>query len=1482
MKKIFMSFFVGLSLVFGEIVDPITGRLSFDSYTDLSIEVPGVTFEVVRSYESGTVDTPGVWKFRIDHLPEKITLNGDLGTPESYIVQGDRTFKINDSGEYTIDSGAKFLPVAYDRFVYVYSDQALFTIEFNSDGFPEVYYNFNNQPFLRIEYQDGLPTRFIRLPDNVIVGQIDWDSNLSLPTRVEAKRTNTSQTFTYDWSSSAQLEKIVDPFGNVLSFSYDSKDRLIEWTDSVSAAVHGSNAYMTVEYNTMSGRVERISNGYGPIFSYEFFNSAGDAPFVQRRTDWRGVVEERVYDENWDLEYVKADGILLYASSNLSENVEVVTNDGSNLRKVWSEDGSTLTVTNLKTGHVDRKRFNENGDLVEHIRPDGQILQSEYDSHDRVVLHRNITEDGSVFHVRISYQHPTLLLFDQIDFYGDGLLLEREIYEYDQAGRVKSIRNGEGELTSLEEYDNYNRIVRRLNDGDIMEFSYDDRDDFALKISRSDGFEIVNKRTETGISIGWSKFQDGDLVEDITGTQLVDENGVRTLRRFDSLSNYDVTEKVTLDGLVLESDSDGIKVVYGYDKYGRETSRVYSDGTGGSLVYDPSLLAYNGLGENRVVERRVGDLSIVPIFDDQGRKTGVRKTDLVTGEVIEYGGVFVDDTLRSFKDGLGVEVMLEQPEGGIFEQRAIEAPGTAVARILESSTDDLGLLSAFREPESGYEVQYERNETGLVVDVFRSGLGSAQFDYFDDRNLRFAVRPDSTRYDVERIGESIVRETWTSAEDEIVKVTETTAIEVDGMVKEVVTQSGSLIERSYFDEEGLLSGVSVSEDEAEIYKIEYQYDENYRVSGISGPGFDYSISYDPMGRITAVTDGAGGFYGVVYDGFDEVREYGNGMIVSTDRDAFGRIREVSASDDEGQVLWEESYEYDGVTVSETVGSHGHYVFNSDERGRLSSVEDGLTNATYERLNWSQLDGLTRYESQDEIEEFFLQPGSLLLFDFDGQDDRFAYDGRGNLTRYRTNSGTTWTYVYDIDDSLIEVKRDGETRAKFGYLDSGLRLWKQLPDGSKEYYVYLDHQLVAVLDNDFSVLETYSYHIDEFGDAVKPLWIKKNGNYHYFVLDRMWAPRCLVNENGVLVWQARYNAKSETVLIQDDFPCRLHISNRYFDEESGLYYNIARYFHPDLMRFLTPDPVGEEGGLDLYAYAAGRPHMEVDWTGLYSCPPCGEISLKNYSLNFDTKTKGSPIGALEKFGISKIKFEFKPKFKNRTCYECCDSGPYKDSYAAVVETQFLIASSAKAEITALCKPFLPRFDFMSICMGPVFYITGESNSFGAVKNGGCDDILCATAGLEFSLKLEIYASIIGELKPSKIGVGDKFDAKMLRKLRMLGFRSPVFNAISRWAKRDSWILKVAPSAKFEMGIGGVGKIKSIRFEFPICTDGPRWKEFAFKSLCWEVSPAVKGKLELKWSDRHKFYLEIDNKTVVQDWEEMLGVDYVWEGCVFNNQ
>ncbi|XVN73496.1 Putative deoxyribonuclease RhsC [Oligella sp. MSHR50489EDL] len=101
-------------------------------------------------------------------------------------------------------------------------------------------------------------------------------------------------------------------------------------------------------------------------------------------------------------------------------------------------------------------------------------------------------------------------------------------------------------------------------------------------------------------------------------------------------------------------------------------------------------------------------------------------------------------------------------------------------------------------------------------------------------------------------------------------------------------------------------------------------------------------------------------------------------------------------------------------------------------------------------------------------------------------------------------------------------------------------------------------------------------------------------YHY-VCDHLGTPQLLMNQGQEVVWEAEAKAWGETRVIShasvDDQVINNHrFQGQYYDAESQLHYNTFRYYDPELGRFISQDPIGLMGGINVYQYAPNP----VEW------------------------------------------------------------------------------------------------------------------------------------------------------------------------------------------------------------------------------------------------------------------------------------------------
>ncbi|WP_179949182.1 colicin E3/pyocin S6 family cytotoxin, partial [Burkholderia sp. RF4-BP95] len=98
------------------------------------------------------------------------------------------------------------------------------------------------------------------------------------------------------------------------------------------------------------------------------------------------------------------------------------------------------------------------------------------------------------------------------------------------------------------------------------------------------------------------------------------------------------------------------------------------------------------------------------------------------------------------------------------------------------------------------------------------------------------------------------------------------------------------------------------------------------------------------------------------------------------------------------------------------------------------------------------------------------------------------------------------------------------------------------------------------------------------------------------------PQELTDEAGELAWSARYQAWGEAREVISEAARKAGIANplrfagQYFDRETGLHYNRHRYYDPGSGRFVSKDPIGLAGGINVYQYAP-NPIEWIDPLGL---------------------------------------------------------------------------------------------------------------------------------------------------------------------------------------------------------------------------------------------------------------------------------------------
>jgi len=188
-----------------------------------------------------------------------------------------------------------------------------------------------------------------------------------------------------------------------------------------------------------------------------------------------------------------------------------------------------------------------------------------------------------------------------------------------------------------------------------------------------------------------------------------------------------------------------------------------------------------------------------------------------------------------------------------------------------------------------------------------------------------------------------------------------------------------------------------------------------------------------------------------------------------------------------------------------------------------------------------------------------------------------------------------------------------TVASYTYDSQNRRISKTVA-GMTTHYIYdLANRLIAETLADGTPIRDFFYLDNE------PLAVREyqtNPGLYYFLNDHLGTPQQLITPAGAVVWQAAYLPYGEAQVQVNTVVNNLRFPGQYFDSETGLHYNWNRYYDPITGHYISADPIGLEGGLNLYAYVGGNPVNWSDPWGLVSC---------TYSISSHTMTCTSNAG-----------------------------------------------------------------------------------------------------------------------------------------------------------------------------------------------------------------------------------------------------------------
>ncbi|RII77779.1 RHS repeat domain-containing protein, partial [Pseudomonas monteilii] len=163
-------------------------------------------------------------------------------------------------------------------------------------------------------------------------------------------------------------------------------------------------------------------------------------------------------------------------------------------------------------------------------------------------------------------------------------------------------------------------------------------------------------------------------------------------------------------------------------------------------------------------------------------------------------------------------------------------------------------------------------------------------------------------------------------------------------------------------------------------------------------------------------------------------------------------------------------------------------------------------------------------------------------------------------------------------------------------------------GRTTHYVFEPGTFVPVAQGVMNHIEemlhqpryAFPYDIDR-----DPVWQHKPtpkpfDTFGWYQCDQLGTPMEATGVSGQILWKGNYKAwgctVEQTTTDSPEHECNIRFQGQHFDVETGLHYNRYRYYSPAIGRFVSKDPVGFLGELNIFSFAE-NPIQWIDPYGL---------------------------------------------------------------------------------------------------------------------------------------------------------------------------------------------------------------------------------------------------------------------------------------------
>ena len=338
--------------------------------------------------------------------------------------------------------------------------------------------------------------------------------------------------------------------------------------------------------------------------------------------------------------------------------------------------------------------------------------------------------------------------------------------------------------------------------------------------------------------------------------------------------------------------------------------------------------------------------------------------------------------------------------------------------------------------------------------------------------------------------------------------------------------------------------------------------------------------------------------------------YGNGIETSYQYDENGNVSYLETRMGEEKLL-SFAYEYDGNgnRVSKAGeqsridggSSHVRTTYQYNVRGQL--LEEKRNEDTFCYSYDAAGNRIKKEDSKGETSYHYNEKNQLISEEGIRGQKFFTYNRQGSIIR-EDGPIETRSFTYNTRNQQVKVEcEDGWTQVN-RYDPEGLRY--EMKENEKLFrFIYHRGELLY----EDGKVEATSYQL---GYGTEAIW--RSQKIYYYHKDEQLSTALIMDDTGQIQNQYQYDAFGKDIGGSEKISNRIRYTGQQYDGLTQQLYLRARYYNPQLGRFMQEDPYHGDG-LNLYAYCRNNPVMYYDPSG-YAGNPANPTCPPNANINGD--------------------------------------------------------------------------------------------------------------------------------------------------------------------------------------------------------------------------------------------------------------------------